>query len=41
MGLNVVDVLESDEDVEEMEERVPSPEVTQEEAATFYEQTPW
>uniref|UniRef100_A0A673ZTE3 GTPase activating protein (SH3 domain) binding protein 1 n=1 Tax=Salmo trutta TaxID=8032 RepID=A0A673ZTE3_SALTR len=31
---------ESDEDVEEMEERVPSPEVTQEEAATFYEQTP-
>uniref|UniRef100_A0A673W2F5 GTPase activating protein (SH3 domain) binding protein 1 n=1 Tax=Salmo trutta TaxID=8032 RepID=A0A673W2F5_SALTR len=31
---------ESDEDVEEMEERVPSPEVVQEEAATFYKQTP-
>uniref|UniRef100_A0A8C7H140 GTPase activating protein (SH3 domain) binding protein 1 n=1 Tax=Oncorhynchus kisutch TaxID=8019 RepID=A0A8C7H140_ONCKI len=31
---------ESDEDVEEMEERVPSPEVNQEEAAAFYEQTP-
>uniref|UniRef100_A0A8C7TBD5 Secreted acidic cysteine rich glycoprotein n=1 Tax=Oncorhynchus mykiss TaxID=8022 RepID=A0A8C7TBD5_ONCMY len=31
---------ESDEDVEEMEERVPSPEVNQEEAAGFYEQTP-
>ncbi|XP_019901209.1 ras GTPase-activating protein-binding protein 1 isoform X1 [Esox lucius] len=31
---------ESDEDVEEMEERVPSPEVAQEEAASFYEQTP-
>ncbi|KAL0973723.1 hypothetical protein UPYG_G00210090 [Umbra pygmaea] len=31
---------ESDEEVEEMEERVPSPEVAQEEAAAFYEQTP-
>uniref|UniRef100_A0A8C8F7C0 GTPase activating protein (SH3 domain) binding protein 1 n=1 Tax=Oncorhynchus tshawytscha TaxID=74940 RepID=A0A8C8F7C0_ONCTS len=31
---------ESDEDVEEMEERVPSPEVAQEEAAAFYKQTP-
>ncbi|KAJ8015086.1 hypothetical protein DPEC_G00022490 [Dallia pectoralis] len=31
---------ESDEDVEELEERVPSPEVAQEEVAAFYEQTP-
>ncbi|KAM3866795.1 ras GTPase-activating protein-binding protein 1 [Diretmus argenteus] len=31
---------ESEDEVEEMEERVPSPDVAQDEAATFYEQTP-
>lgn len=32
---------ESEEEVEELEERVNSPEVQQEEAAAFYEQSPW
>ncbi|XP_071402506.1 ras GTPase-activating protein-binding protein 1 [Centroberyx affinis] len=31
---------ESEDEVEEMEERVPSPDVAQEESAAFYEQTP-
>lgn len=32
---------ESEEEVEELEERVNSPEVQQEETAAFYEQSPW
>lgn len=33
--------LESEDEVEEIEERVPSPDVTPEESAPFYDSTAW
>ena len=32
---------ESEDEVEEIEERVPSPDIAQEESAPFYDPTPW
>lgn len=32
---------ESEDEVEELEERVPSPDVATEESAPFYDPTPW
>ncbi|CAB1416391.1 unnamed protein product [Pleuronectes platessa] len=32
---------ESEDEVEELEERIPSPDVAAEESTTFYDQTPW
>lgn len=34
-------VSESEEEVEELDERVNSPEVQQEEVSTYYEPSPW
>ena len=32
---------ESEDEVEELEERVPSPDAAQDETSAYYDQTPW